>query len=147
MAIPAIGVADLRDVLVGADLPVPDAEKSIQTRLVLHYAQVLRDRSVLYDHDHSGCRRRFSGESGDNVIVYEVNLEVDHAIFAAYRTWLNEHVRGMLALPGFVAAEIFELRDAPSATQRHGLCVQYRLADAADLDRYLRVDAPRMRRD
>jgi hypothetical protein len=81
------------------------------------------------------------------VIVYEVNLEVDHAIFAAYRTWLNEHVRGMLALPGFIAAEIFELRDAPSATQRHGLCVQYRLADAADLDRYLRVDAPRMRRD
>jgi hypothetical protein len=80
------------------------------------------------------------------MIVYEVNLEVDRAIFAAYRTWLDEHIRSMLALPGFVGAEVFELRDAPVA-QRRSLCVQYRLADAADLDRYLRIDAPRMRSD
>jgi hypothetical protein len=78
------------------------------------------------------------------VIVYEVNLEVDRAIFSDYRAWLDEHVRSMLALPGFTSAEVFELGDAPS-TPRRSLCVQYRLAGAADLDRYLRVDAPRMR--
>ena len=81
------------------------------------------------------------------MIVYEVNLDVDNAVFAAYRTWLDEHVRYMLALPGFVGAEMFELRDPPPAAQRRSLCVQYRLASAADLDRYLRVDAPRMRAD
>ena len=81
------------------------------------------------------------------MIVYEVNLDVDNAIFAAYRTWLDEHIRAMLALPGFIGAEVFELRDAPTATQRRSLCVQYRLASAADLDRYLRIDAPRMRAD
>ena len=81
------------------------------------------------------------------MIVYEVNLDVDREIFAAYRTWLNGHVRDVLALPGFVSAEIFELRDAPGGAQRCSLCVQYRLADAADLDRYLRVDAPHMRSD
>jgi hypothetical protein len=81
------------------------------------------------------------------VIVYEVNLEVDRAIFAAYRAWLHEHVRDMLGLPGFIGADVFELRDAAPAMQRRSLCVQYRLADAADLDRYLLIDAPRMRRD
>jgi hypothetical protein len=80
------------------------------------------------------------------MIVYEVNLEVDNAIFPAYRIWLDEHIRDMLTLPGFVGAEVFELRDAPAA-QRRSLCVQYRLTDAADLDRYLRTDAPRMRAD
>ena len=81
------------------------------------------------------------------MIVYEVNLDVDNAIFAAYRIWLDEHVRGMLALPGFVGAEVFELRDVPPAAHRRSLCVQYRLADAADLDRYLRIDVPRTRGD
>jgi Domain of unknown function (DUF4286) len=81
------------------------------------------------------------------VIVYEVNLEVDDAVFPAYRTWLGEHVRAMLALSGFIGAEVFELREPPPAAQRHSVCVQYRLASAADLDRYLRVDAPRMRAD
>lgn len=81
------------------------------------------------------------------MIVYEVNLEVDDAVFVAYRIWLEAHIRDMLALPGFIGAEAFELRDAPPAAQRRSLCVQYRLADAADLDRYLRVDAPRMRAD
>lgn len=79
------------------------------------------------------------------MIVYEVNLEVDRAIFAAYRMWLDEHVRQMLDLPGFIGAEVFEICDAATDTQRRSLCVQYRLADAAHLDRYLDIDAPRMR--
>jgi antibiotic biosynthesis monooxygenase (ABM) superfamily enzyme len=79
------------------------------------------------------------------VILYEVNLDVDGAIFAAYRTWLDEHIRAMLTLPGFIGAEVFELREPTPAAQRRSLCVHYRLADAADLDRYLRIDAPRMR--
>jgi hypothetical protein len=81
------------------------------------------------------------------MIVYEVNLCVDAAVAADYRAWLSQHVREMLALPGFVAAEILECRDPPPAPDTLALCVQYRLADADALDRYLREDAPRMRAD
>jgi hypothetical protein len=81
------------------------------------------------------------------MIVYEVNLDVNAAVFAAYRFWLDDHVQAMLALPGFVSAEIFERRDPSPAPQQHSLCVQYRLVDDAALDRYLREDAPKMRAD
>ena len=79
------------------------------------------------------------------MIVYEVNLDVDAAIFSEYRAWLREHMRRMLVLPGFVAAELLECRDPPPAPGRRSLCAIYRLANEADLDRYLREDAPRMR--
>jgi antibiotic biosynthesis monooxygenase (ABM) superfamily enzyme len=81
------------------------------------------------------------------MLVYEVNLDVNADIFAAYRTWLDEHIASMLALPGFVSAEVFERRDPAPAGQQRSLCVQYRLANAADLDRYLREHAPQMRAD
>ena len=81
------------------------------------------------------------------MIVYEVNLDVDDAIAVAYREWLEAHVRDILILPGFLGAEIFECIDPPPTPQRHSLCVQYRLAEAGDLERYLREHAPRMRAD
>jgi antibiotic biosynthesis monooxygenase (ABM) superfamily enzyme len=79
------------------------------------------------------------------VIVYEVNLDVDAAVFSAYRAWLDEHVREMLTVPGFIAAEILECRDPAPPAGRRSLCVVYRLASDADLQRYLREDAPRLR--
>ena len=79
------------------------------------------------------------------MIVYEVNLDVDVTVFAEYRQWLDEHVREMLKLPGFVSAEIFERLDPPAAEGQRSLCCIYRLASTEDLDRYLRDDAPRMR--
>jgi hypothetical protein len=79
------------------------------------------------------------------MILYLVELDVDATVAAAYRAWLAGHVREMLTLPGFVAAEIFERREPPVAAGRIALCVHYRLASAADLERYLREDAPRLR--
>lgn len=78
------------------------------------------------------------------MIVYEVNLQVERAIAPAYAQWLREHVEQMLALPGFVGAEWFEVpaADEPAHT---AWCVQYRLVDAAALEHYLLVHAPRMR--
>jgi hypothetical protein len=80
-------------------------------------------------------------------VVYEVDLEIDAAIGSAYRDWLQGHVRELLALPGFVTAQVYEVADPPPPTGTRSLCVQYRLRDAAALDRYLREDAPRMRAD
>ena len=76
-------------------------------------------------------------------VIYEVNLEADAAIEAAFDTWLRDHIADMLQLPGFRAAEILGDRSAPSGRIRR--TVQYRLADQASLDTYLAVHAPRMR--
>ncbi|HVT33503.1 MAG TPA: DUF4286 family protein [Rhodanobacteraceae bacterium] len=81
------------------------------------------------------------------MIVYEVNLVVREAIHAEYRAWLAGHVEEMLALPGFVSAEILDqLEPRPPAGTR-ALAVCYRVADPASLDRYFSDHAPRMREE
>ncbi len=79
-------------------------------------------------------------------VVYEVNLDIDAAIAGEYRTWLREHIDAMLALPGFVSAQTFDVIE-PRAEGRVLVCVQYVLRDITALDAYLRDDAPRMRAD
>jgi quinol monooxygenase YgiN len=81
------------------------------------------------------------------VIVYEVNLVVRETIRADFRTWLAAHVEEILALPGFVAAEILEQREPAAAEGTHALTVQYRLVDEAALARYFAEHAPRLRED
>ena len=78
------------------------------------------------------------------MILYEVNLRVRREIAEEYRAWLGPHVGEMLALPGFVAGELFAVRDADDA-ETVAFCVQYRLRDEAALDEYLREHAPRLR--
>ena len=43
------------------------------------------------------------------MVVYEVNLEFDVAIAAAYREWLGSHIKELLALPGFLSASVHEV--------------------------------------
>lgn len=78
------------------------------------------------------------------MIVYEVNLRVDSDVAAAFRAWLASHVRDMLALPGFVSAEIFRVE---AATADKLWSVHYRLRDRTALEAYLSEHAPRMRAD
>jgi len=81
------------------------------------------------------------------MILYEVNIDVRDAAYADYRAWLAVHVEHMLALPGFVAAEIFERREPPAPEGMRGLAVHYRLLDEAALERYLSTHAGRMREE
>jgi len=81
------------------------------------------------------------------VIVYEVNIDVRVAVFDDYRAWLSPHVAEILALPGFIGAEVFERRDPPPADGVRALTVWYRLVDEAALQRYLAEHAPRLRED
>ena len=78
-------------------------------------------------------------------LVYEVNLEVDAAIAADYRAWLDDHVAQILALPGFTGARIFEVLEPQPPAALVALCVQYTLRGRDDFDAYLREHAPRMR--
>lgn len=82
---------------------------------------------------------------GGNEVVYEVNLSVDAEIADAYRAWLRGHVRELLALPGFVDAQVYEVADPAPPAGTQSLCVQYRLRDPAALADYLREHAPRIR--
>lgn len=77
--------------------------------------------------------------------VYEVNVELDAGIADAYRAWLDAHVRGILALPGFLGAGVMEVVDPAPAPGSIALCVRYRLRDDAALEAYLRDHAPRLR--
>jgi quinol monooxygenase YgiN len=81
------------------------------------------------------------------MIVYEVNIEVREESYAEYRAWLAEHVEEMLALPGFVAAEILEQLDPSVREGMRALAVQYRLIDEISLRSYLAEHAPRMREE
>lgn len=81
------------------------------------------------------------------MIVYEVNVSVREDTYADYRAWLAVHVDEMLALPGFVAAEILEQREPAPADGTRGVTVHYRLIDEVALERYLAEHAPRMRED
>ncbi len=83
----------------------------------------------------------------DYDVVYEVNIEVDRNIADAYRTWLQDHIAEILALPGFTGARVFDVLEPPAAEGRSGLCVQYQLTDEAALEVYLRDHAPRLRAD
>jgi hypothetical protein len=81
------------------------------------------------------------------VIVYEVNLFVRAEIEAAYREWLHAHVQEIVALPGFLGAQVFERREPAPAAGEFALCIHYRLRDAQALKDYFREHAPRLRAD
>ena len=79
------------------------------------------------------------------MVVYEVNLEFDVAIAAAYRAWLATHVREILALPGFVSAQVHEVVDPLPTAGRVGLSVRYLVRDLQALEDYQREHAARLR--
>lgn len=76
--------------------------------------------------------------------IYEVNLEVDADAADAYAAWLDAHIREMLSLPGFLAAEWLERTDGP-ADDRARWTVAYKLRDDAALERYFAEFAESMR--
>lgn len=81
------------------------------------------------------------------MLVYEVTVEVHPAIRADYEAWLRPHVAEILALPGFVGADILEVLEPAADDGWPAICAQYRLTDHAALEAYLREHAPRLRAD
>lgn len=79
-------------------------------------------------------------------IIYEVNLSVQPEIEAEYRAWLVDHIGEILALPGFIGAQSFDVQQDASISTI-AICVQYRLESQAALDDYLQQHAPRLRAD
>lgn len=78
------------------------------------------------------------------MIVYEVRVAVDAQIVADYRVWLETHICEILAIPGFVSAELLAEDDADGACV---WTVRYHLQSREALEHYLRDHAPRLRAD
>ncbi|HEY4127685.1 MAG TPA: DUF4286 family protein [Gammaproteobacteria bacterium] len=78
-------------------------------------------------------------------LVYEVTLDIDAGAVSEFDAWLKDHVREMLALPGFHDARILKPESTEAGSERR--VVQYTLGSRAELDHYLAEHAPRMRAD
>jgi hypothetical protein len=80
------------------------------------------------------------------MVIYEVNLVVKQNIADDYAAWLPGHIREMLALPGFEAAEWLEDVDYdPEEGADPRWTIHYRLGSHDDFIRYAEHDAERMR--
>lgn len=82
-------------------------------------------------------------DDDNETVLYEVSLEADAGIEAAFDTWLRDHIADVMQFEGFLSAEVLD--DAtPPPPDRIRRIVQYRLRNQAALDDYLRDHAPRM---
>ena len=81
------------------------------------------------------------------MLVYEVNLAVDADVAEAFMAWLPAHVAELLALPGFLSADIFRVEEPAAPAEEVHLSVRYRLRDRATLDHYVSAHAVRLRAD
>jgi len=78
-------------------------------------------------------------------VVYEVRLEIDIAVVGDYDEWLRDHVREMLAFPGFQNATVYRANDL-AGNHRAARVVVYEVRSQRELKSYLRTHAPRMRK-
>lgn len=77
--------------------------------------------------------------------LYEVTLQIEAALIAEYDSWLSEHVKEMLTLPGFERARIFAIEADSKAPDPIFRVVHYWLETRQTFDHYLRDHAERMR--
>lgn len=77
-------------------------------------------------------------------LIYQVDLIVDGEVASAFDAWLAEHIEEMLAVEGFIGAEVLaDTEGVGEGVVRRS--VQYRVRDRAALDHYLAHDSERMR--
>ena len=89
------------------------------------------------------------------MVVYEVNLAVDADVADAYAAWLGPHIDEVLAVPGFVSAEWWDVEATPppddatgsAAPPRVRWSVQYRVESREALQTYFDRHAERLRGD
>lgn len=81
------------------------------------------------------------------MVIYEVNLDINNAIFHPYYTWLLEHINSMLQFQGFKRAEISEEKHTEPHASTKKLTVRYLLESEKDLDDYLNTHALAMRQE
>lgn len=79
-------------------------------------------------------------------VVYEVTCHLDVDVVDAWLAWIPGHVAEILAVPGMLSAQLWEVVD-PVPARRRSFCVAYAVQDWAALEAYLTDHAPRLRAD
>ncbi len=79
------------------------------------------------------------------MVIYEVNLDIDKDVAAAFADWLKPHIDEMLEIDGFFRAQWFEVE--ADAEDRVSWSVRYDVYTRDDLQRYFDHHAARMRGD
>ena len=79
------------------------------------------------------------------MVIYEVNLSINHEVYTDFLAWLKHHIKETLALPGFIQASL--LKEDVDASNQEKLTVQYQLENKHDLNRYFDEFAPKMREE
>lgn len=78
------------------------------------------------------------------MVIYEVNLVIDDAIYTEFRLWLKKHVHQMLQFPGFMQASIFK-PELDEVFDQKTLTIQYQIKTRDDLERYFTEFSTKMR--
>jgi len=79
------------------------------------------------------------------MIIYEVNLSIEHVLESAFIPWLKEHIEEMLNFKGFTSASL--LKDMENNTRSVNWVVQYKVESRVDLDNYFANHAERMQQE
>lgn len=82
-------------------------------------------------------------------LIYEVTLDLPRRHAARFDAWLKARMREMLALPGFLDAQVLPADQVSPGPDPHCVrrVVRYRLSGYADLLNYAKYHAARMRAD
>lgn len=78
------------------------------------------------------------------MVIYEVNITVNEAIYNDYYAWLIQHIKEILQIKGFVKAEVGKV-EQDIATEKVQLRISYYLESYEYLQHYLTEHSPKMR--
>ncbi len=80
------------------------------------------------------------------MVTYIVRATVRHEIYEEYVTWLeNEHIADVIALPGFLGAQLCLRKGGSMESSSKEVMVQYQLKDEDAIKTYISEHAMRLR--
>lgn len=80
------------------------------------------------------------------MVTYIVHLTVRHEVYPEYVEWLrNEHIKEMLALPGFLGADLCTRKGGNMEASSKDVKVVYRLKDEEHMKLYMTEYAMKLR--
>lgn len=80
------------------------------------------------------------------MLIYEINLKINIEIYPKYLEWLKNHIKEILAMPGFTKALLLTESET-SNEELINITVQYYVDSEENLDNYLINHSQRMRAD
>jgi len=78
------------------------------------------------------------------MIIYEVNLSIEHELESAFIPWLKGHIKVMLTIKGFTSASL--LKDVENIATSANWVVQYKVESRMELEKYFDNHAKEMRK-